>query len=75
MGDILISTPYAVAANAFWWASKQGLQGALDQLTAETCADSLRQILLAKPNELLMDRAADSLCLMAKRRGERRAAS
>ena len=67
-----INLPIAHAAQAYWWASLQGLEGAHDNLTAEISADSLRMIQRARVCDRLTDAAGDSLCLIAKRRGERR---
>ena len=67
-----INIPIAHAVQAYWWASLQGLDGTRDDSMAEISADSLRMIFRAGVSERLTDAAIDSLCLMAKRRGERR---
>jgi hypothetical protein len=70
----LVNIPIAHAAQAYWWASKQGLEGAHDRITAEISADSLRMIQRAHVSGRLTEAAMNSLCLMARRRGERRGA-
>ena len=72
MMDALIRTPLANAFHAYCWASKQGLEGAQDKITAEVSLDSLYVICAAKVSLRLTGAACDSVDLIGKRRGERR---
>ena len=69
-----INLPIAHAAQAYWWASLQGLESADDTLAAEISIDSLHMIRRAHVTERLTIAAGRSLYLMVKRRGERRGA-